>query len=359
MRRGGSISLIKSAAWLAVLPAVIIAASCGAPVQKPSENASFSFIINSDTVGAQFGPAQYQMGLAYVKEKQYQEALKAFSAAIKNGYAGCDVYLSRAGAYSALGLYSGAIGDASICLDAQPRLATAYSTRGYAYLKSGEYAKAVSDYSQALNIDASNTEAYFNRALAFRELAQFDMAVSDLQRAINLDPGYLEAIIWLGRTYYSTADYTSAIEQFTYAINMDPVAGAVAYNDRAVCLGTEGDLGGALRDLNILIGLNPSYYKAFYNRGVVYMKMVQPAPAIEELDTYLCLDVNDKYGCRNLAMGWRGYYPTFFICCYDPSISQRAMAKCNSILAVARSAGELPYSDGALYFQSEGPSTNY
>jgi tetratricopeptide (TPR) repeat protein len=337
-----------------VLVAVALAFSCSGPRPEATENSTYTININSESVGTQFGPAQYQIGLAYLSQGNYQEALKAFNSAINNGYSAGDVHFARAQAYAGLGLYSGAIGDASICIDIDPNLAAAYELRGVSYLNSGEYAKAITDFTKVLALDSSSKEAYFNRGMALRSMGEFDNAIIDFKRAIGLDPAYLTAVMWLGRTYSALTDYSSAIEQFSRAIDLDPVEAAVAYNDRAVCEGRNGRLDDALADLSILAGLHPSFYMAFYNRGAVYMKMNKSGPSIVDLDTYLCLDITDKFGCRDLADNWRGYYPGYYINNDEnKALNDLATGICNGILAQNVVQKDLSFTAGALYFPGE------
>jgi tetratricopeptide (TPR) repeat protein len=336
-----------------VLTAVSLAVSCSGPRPEAAENSTYTININSESVGGQYGPAQYQIGLAYLSQDNYQEALKAFDSSINNGYSARDVHFARAQAYAGLGLYSGAIGDTSFCIDLDPNYAAAYELRGVSYLNSGEYQKAIADLTQSLAIDSSSKEAYFNRGMALKDMGEFDNAVVDFKRAINLDPSYLQAVIWLGRTYYALTDYASAADQFSRAITIDPVEAAVAYSDRAVCEGRNGQLDDALADLNILAGLHPSFYMVFYNRGVVYMKMNKSSPAIVDLDTYLCLDVTDKYGLSGLADSWRGYYPEYYINNEDQALYDQAAGICNGILSQAGTQKDLAFTAGALYFPGE------
>ena len=337
-----------------VLVAVALAVSCSGLRPGPAENNTYTININSESVGTQFGPAQYQIGLVYLSQDNYQEALKAFTSAVNNGYSTRDVHFGRAQAYAGLGLYSGAIGETSLCIDMDPNYAAAYELRGVSYLNSGEYKEATADFTQALAIDNSLKEAYFNRGMSLRSLGEFDKAVADFKRAIGLDPAYLTAVMWLGRTYYALTDYAPAIEQFSRAIDIDPVEAAVAYNDRAVCEGRNGDLDDALADLNVLAGLQSSFYMVFYNRGVVYGKMNKSDPSIVDLDTYLCLDVTDKYGLSGLAADWLGSYPQYYIYTDEAkALNDQAQAICSNILAQSSMQKGLSFNTGALYFPKE------
>jgi tetratricopeptide (TPR) repeat protein len=309
-------------------------------------------------IGDLYGKAFYESGKLDLSRQKYVEAVAAFSAAIDAGYDNKDVRLSRAEAYKALGCLSYAIGDAGLCLDTDANSVKALGIRGYAYFKTGEYRKALADLNAAIALDQTVKEAYFDRGMVLKSQGELRGAVNDFQRALQMDPSYLEARIWQGRTYYALTEYSAAIQQFTFAVELNPSEAVVAYNDRAVCLGKTGEFNAASADLDNLAYRHPAYYLAYYNRGALFMKMVQPQHAIDDLDTYLCLDISDKFGCRDLAYGWRGYYSQYAMCCFSPGVSQYALEKCDRVLSQSAGPEELPYSDGALYFGCEAGDSN-
>lgn len=309
-------------------------------------------------IGDLYGEALYESGKLDISRRKYTEAVTAFSAAIDAGYDNEYVRLSRAEAYAALGLFTSAIGDASLCLDINANSAKALGIRGYGYLKTGEYRKALADLDSAIELARTVKEAYFNRGMVLRSQGELRGATRDFQRALELDPSYLETRIWLGRTYYALTEYSAAIGQFTRALELNQQEAAVAFNDRAVCLGKTGEFDSASADLDALAYQHPAYYLAYYNRGALLMKMVQPQLAIDDLDSYLCLDISDKFGCRGLAYCWRGYYNPYTMCCFSPGVSQRALERCDRVLSLNTRPVELPYMDGALYFGCEAGDSN-
>jgi tetratricopeptide (TPR) repeat protein len=309
-------------------------------------------------IGDQYGEALYGAGRLDLSGRKYNEAVRSFGAAIDAGYDNKDVRLSRAEAYAALGLFTSAIGDASLCLDSDANSSKALGIRGYAYLKTVEYRKALADLDRAIELDRTVKETYFNRGMVLKSQGELRGAIIDFQRVLELDPAYIEAVIWLGRTYFALTEYTAAGGQFTRALELNPQEAAVAYNDRAVCLGKMGEFNTALASLETLVYQHPAYYLAYYNSGALLMKMVQPQRAIDYLDTYLCLDISDEFGCRALAYSWRGYYNQYAMCCFSPDVSQYALQRCDRVLSQSTKPQDLPYSDGALYFSSEAGDSN-
>lgn len=299
------------------------------------------------------GYARYRVALQYIDSGRYGEALQVLSAAINGGYGDSKAYLARAQVYNMLGMYSGAIGDATACLDIDSRSAGAYLERGCAFLATSEYKKTVSDLTSAIGLDASLKDAYYYRGLAFKETGEFNHAINDFKRAVELAPDSTAALVQLGRSHYLATGYYAAIEQFTRAIELNRSDVAVAFNDRAVCLGRTGEYNAAVSDLRVLIKMKPAFPLAYYNLGVVYMKMVQPPPGVDNLDTYLCLDIADKFGCRELAMGWRWHNIEYNLCCINRAVSGSVLDRCNRILTENSGSGTIPFENGSLYFGSE------
>jgi tetratricopeptide (TPR) repeat protein len=299
------------------------------------------------------GFARYRTGLAYIDKGRTDEALQMLGAAIGSGYEKSEAYLARARVYNLLGMYSGAIGDASTCLDLDPGSAQASMIRGYAYLQTTEYNKSVQDLSRAISLAPSLGEAYLYRGMALKETGEFRQAINDFKHVVDLDPASTAGLIWLGRSYYLATDYYSAIDQFTRAIELNKNDMAAALNDRAVCLGRTGEYNASITDLNLLTRIKPAFPLAYYNLGVVFMKMNQPPPGIDNLDTYLCLDVTDKFGCRELAESWRWHSIDYNLCCINRQTAGYVLDKCSRLLTENRASYSIPYEKDALYFGTD------
>lgn len=94
---------------------------------------------------------QYDLGMQYLEEGNYDEAIVAFAAAIK----------------------------------IEPNQALAYVGRGGAYIGSGETEEnleaALADYQKAIELDEQNVDAYLGVADVYIRRAEYDMALEILQ----------------------------------------------------------------------------------------------------------------------------------------------------------------------------------
>ena len=113
---------------------------------------------------------QYDLGVRYLSEGNYEEAIIAFTAAI----------------------------------EIDPKRAEAYIERGNAYIGSGETAEnlalAFADYETVISIDATNAEAYLGLADVYTKLGNEDKAVEILEQGYQATKGeelktYLEKLM--------------------------------------------------------------------------------------------------------------------------------------------------------------------
>jgi tetratricopeptide (TPR) repeat protein len=99
---------------------------------------------------------QYDLGVRYLSEGNYKEAIIAFTAAI----------------------------------EIDPKQAPAYVSRGDAYVRSGEteanLAAAKADYEQAIELEKTNVEGYLGLADVYIRLGDFDKAEEILRSALEI-----------------------------------------------------------------------------------------------------------------------------------------------------------------------------
>ena len=128
--------------------------------------------------------ARYNLGLAYEKLNQPNEAVAAYQAAIA----------SQAGAERQ---------------DAQP-----YLDLGELYLRQGHADLALPPLQQAARIAASNPLAQQELGAAFEALGRYAEAVAPLERAASLAPGSQRPHFYLGRVYRRLGRAEDAAREF-------------------------------------------------------------------------------------------------------------------------------------------------
>jgi len=126
-------------------------------------------------------------------------------------------------------------------------LAVEYYNRGVRYAKDGDYDHAIADYTEAIRLDPKYADAYGNRGNAYRDKHDLDRAITEYNKALQIRPGAIDYFN-RGNAYYVKEDFDRAIADYTQAIRLDPTF-ARAYNNRGLAKRAKGDSAGGDADI--------------------------------------------------------------------------------------------------------------
>ena len=127
--------------------------------------------------------AYHSRGIAYAKQKNFQQAVLDFSEAIKLNPNESRLYYNRALAYYYLKNYSQAISDCNKAIQLNPNYGAAYTNRGNCYFKLQNFTSATSDYNKALELNPNDANANKNLKILKQKFSQ-NIAVSNQQKYI-------------------------------------------------------------------------------------------------------------------------------------------------------------------------------
>ena len=104
-------------------------------------------------------------------------------------------------------------------------------------------------------------------------------------------------------------EYEKSIEHFTQAIKLEP-SFFEAYHNRGVIYGQTGGYDRAIEDLNEAIRLHPGLAEAYYNRGITYQGKDEINFAIEDFNKAIALNPNyaEAYNNRGTVYKQTGDY---------------------------------------------------
>jgi len=208
-----------------------------------------------------------QQGDALVKQGNYDEAIKEYTAAIELDPTLASAYLGRGQAYYFNGRSLMALSDYSEAIALDPQNAAAYYSRGWSQLANNAWDGAVSDFTKALELEPDQARAYNGRGWGYVNKAkwvfedgygglfylfeshvalhrafkgrgwyyvkqpQWEMAViPDLTKAMTQDPDPAEAYCNVGFGHAKEAQWAHAIEDYKAAIAEDPSLDWSRYN---------------------------------------------------------------------------------------------------------------------------------
>jgi tetratricopeptide (TPR) repeat protein len=234
-------------------------------------------------------------------KRAYDRAIEDFDKVLVIEPDNVDALVSRGDAFAQLGDLGRAMADLNRAVTLAPDKPTVLVTRGQVESRRGNLAGAARDYEAALKHDPRYAAAMINLAAIRLMQGQSGAAVELLDQAIVIDRRNPLAFYNRGYAEFALKQYDKAIADYSAAIEIEPRMG-LAYNNRALSRAIAGsDLVAALGDSDQALKLLPLNLEVRDTRGFIYLKLGDPALALNEYNAALTIDPN-----RALSLYGRG-----------------------------------------------------
>jgi len=178
--------------------------------------------------------------------------------------------------------YNDAIDAYSKAIELNPNYADAYLFRGFAFSVLLKYGEAIKDFDKAIKLNPKDEWAYNNRGQSNWYLGNYNQAMKDFSKAIEFNPKDEILYNLRGITYDKLGKYNQAIKDFNKSIDLNP-QNAMSYFSRGVAYANLGNYQKALRDYDRAIELTPKFGMANYNRGIAYEHLGYHQKSINEI----------------------------------------------------------------------------
>ena len=305
--------------------------------------------------------ARYNLGIAYLNDAQYKEAISEFQAVIKLDADFIEAHCGLSRAYlelnelanaektalAALSLnsnYPDALSqidaiknfhyDNGITLLNEKRYHDAVSTfqkvetldpdykdihfnLGRAHLGLKEYDNAISSLQNALTSDSISDDVHYFLGCAYVEQRQFDTAIQHLEQAIKSDPNNIDAHYNLARAYRELGNLEAATNAASETLRLDPNYQPIhdlvetikqTHYNRGIAYLNEDRYSDAVAAFHNVVALNSDFTAAHFNLGMAYLKMENYPRAIDVLQKTVTLDHTHKTAFHALALAYFGQH---------------------------------------------------
>ncbi len=238
--------------------------------------------------------------LLAARKRAYDRAIEDFDKVLVIEPNNVEALVSRGDAFAQLGDLGRAMADLNRAVALAPDQPTVLLARGQVESRRS-LAGAARDYEAALKLDPRYAAAMVNLAAIRSMQGQSGAAVALLDQAIAIDPRNALAFYNRGYAEFALKQYDKAIADYSAAISINPDMG-LAFNNRAISRAIAGsDLVAALADSDTALKLLPLNLEVRDTRGFIYLKLGDPALALNEYNAALTIDPN-----RALSLYGRG-----------------------------------------------------
>lgn len=162
------------------------------------------------------------MGIAYLKNNEYDKALEAFEAALaieKLADMDEDILYYKGLTLEYAGRLKEAVDIYSELLANNDKDASLYGTRANLYRKLNEYELSIADYDKALQYQEGNFELYFGKFSALKELGKEQEAMETLDLAARITISTEEDKFSLAKVHFYQGNYESSAVEFQNALS--------------------------------------------------------------------------------------------------------------------------------------------
>ena len=163
----------------------------------------------------------FNKGNAYLKNKDYTNAIAAYTQAVTLEPQSVGSLVNRSIAYAAIEKYDESIADCGRALAIEPNHVTAYINRSYAYMRKGQYDQALADINRAITITPNFWPSFDNRASILIYLQKYDQAIDDCNTALKLNSKAADVYSVRGTAYRMKGQYEQALKDYNKALSLD------------------------------------------------------------------------------------------------------------------------------------------
>jgi tetratricopeptide (TPR) repeat protein len=164
----------------------------------------------------------------------------------------------------------------------EPRRASIPYHMAIGYYYTQRYAQAAEQCQEAVGLAPNYDPAYFLMGISKIEIHDLDGAQAALKRAVELKSASPLYHYELGEALLKAARINESKREFSRTLELDPKF-AGAYYWRARALKQEGDLSGALRDMEAAVAIDPGLTLAYHELWQLYKSTGQPEKAAASL----------------------------------------------------------------------------
>jgi tetratricopeptide (TPR) repeat protein len=237
---------------------------CGAKVGSVTEEKQ---TVRSDSV-PHAASAYFEQGIEYLSQKDLDNAVNAFMAAIKIAPNYYEANKELAKVYVLCNKQNTAIKLLDKMLTERPDDAEAFYLRAEIYRQSNNIEQALMDLNIAKKIKPDFADVYGAYGIIFAERMDYKKAIDNFNEAIKLNPKEMQYYLNRGNVYYHEKLYDDAIKDYSSALAINKNNIACLYN-RSMALFDVRKYDDALIDINKLLSKHPDNFDYLFLNGKI------------------------------------------------------------------------------------------
>ncbi len=169
------------------------------------------------------GGLYYNLGIAYEKLKQFDNAKSAYIESLKLEPQAMDSMYNLGLVCIELKEYDQAIQCLEFVVNSDPQDSNSYFNIGLAYFKMNDYVNALNYFQKTIDLNDNDLYAHFYIGNIMKELGDLDGAKEHFKKVLEISPDYSWAYYNLAVINYEQNNYDLAEENLRHTIEFNPI----------------------------------------------------------------------------------------------------------------------------------------
>jgi len=194
-------------------------------------------------------------------------------------------------------------------LEKDPEFSLAYYYRGLANYKNGNYQLSIFDFDKALTLDANMVKCYMYKGFAYQHMNEANNALESFEsyvasKSIASSSDHLV----LAKAKKATGDLKGALKHYEFALSEKPSEEQLYHLFLATY--EQKDYKEALKLINSIIQLNPTFYGYYLHKGKVELQIKKFDNALVNFEMSLALnpEIADTYFLKGNTLDTLGRF---------------------------------------------------
>jgi tetratricopeptide (TPR) repeat protein len=231
-------------------------------------------------------------GIRLLKEKEYEDAIKAFDEAIEINSQYAPSWHNKGKALGKLKRYEEALIAFEKAIEINPKNANAWYNKGIVLFDYEKYEDAIRADEKAIEINPKQASFWYNKGVALGKLERHEEALRAFEKALKIKPKHANAWYNKGIILYNNKKYEEALKAFEQTIGINPKH-AKAWNNKGVMLSEKfSRYKDSIKAYSKAIDVSPEYALAYSNLAEVNFELGNLKSAVEGVETALEYDAN-------------------------------------------------------------------
>lgn len=234
--------------------------------------------------------AEAYLASVLAKNRQYPEAIQAYSKVIEQSPNNVQALMGLGQVYARLQQYNEAVAVLERAARLNPNDKELYYNLGQAYEQTKDFVKAADVYGKFIQSQPPDAwSGYLQLGLCYIELNQYDMAIQALLEAAKTQPRDIKTNYTLAMAYQKAGQQAQAEQIYESLALLNPQEAATYYSMIVKMYDEAGNFAKSVEAARKVVELNPKNELAVYNLGIMYFKMNRYDEAVQAFQDVLTI----------------------------------------------------------------------